>query len=96
MSQLAPSVMAALALEPLVLEEEFEAEEQEPTPAQPAAACAARQTEGKAGPPTEPTPEEMMASHLDFLNLKSDPQLARFFEACGQTNRQKLACLHAC
>jgi len=61
-------------LEPLLLEDEFDAEEQEPKWNEQTAADA-------------DSSAALFASPLDFLQLKADPQLSRFFEAIESGQR---------
>jgi hypothetical protein len=88
MAHQVPAGLSVLSLEPLVLEEEFNTEEQEPDKhRRKEAAAAAGASDGAAAEQTTAAPlraEELLASPFDFLGLKTDPQLARFFEAIGQ------------
>jgi len=73
----ADPLLSVLALEPLVLQEdggEFAPEDQEPDKHRPARSRTNDSGRGM-------TPEEVLASPMDFLGIKTDPQLARFFEA---------------
>jgi len=92
-----PAGLSVLSLEPLVLEEEFNTEEQEPDKhrRKEAAAAFAEGGPATAGAAAPLRAEELLASPFDFLGLKADPQLARFFEAIGQIEGQEhtRACL---
>jgi hypothetical protein len=91
-----PAGLSVLSLEPLVLEEEFNTEEQEPDKhrrKEAAAVAAAGASDGAAVEPAAAAAgplraEDLLASPFDFLGLKTDPQLARFFEAIGQRGGQ--------
>ena len=63
------------ALEPLLLEDEFDAEEQEP------------KWKEKTAADDDDAAASLFASPLDFLQLKADPQLSRFFEAIESGQR---------